>query len=526
MKLADLLTALPHYRLTGNPDVEIGDIAFDSRRVRYGALFVAYRGVNVDGHGFAGAALKNGALAMVGERDVAEVRDLVLPAELTAPYVRVPDGREALARLSAAWYGFPARRMTMIGVTGTDGKTTTVNLIYHILRAAGRRAGMISTVNAVIGETALDTGLHTTTPDAPDVQRLLAGMVAAGVQVCVLETTSHGLAQHRVTACEFDVAVVTNITHEHLDIHGSFEAYQAAKASLFEGLVAGYHKPGVPKIAVLNRGDRSFDVLWPYQADVKLAYDVITQAAEAGAVEPLPYAWGGSGDVVARNVRHAPAQTRFDIDSPYGSFSIATGLVGAFNVSNILAAAATTLALGVEPAAVSAGVAAMRGVPGRMERVDRGQPFTAIVDFAHTPNSLGRALETARQLAEGGRVIVVFGCAGLRDAQKRPMMGRVAAELADYAILTAEDPRTEDLDAILEAMAEGCRQGGGVEGRTFERVPDRAAALARAVEVARPGDVVMACGKGHEQSMCFGETEYPWDDRAALAAALAGHPEF
>jgi UDP-N-acetylmuramoyl-L-alanyl-D-glutamate--2,6-diaminopimelate ligase len=507
MKLSELLTALPHYRLTGNPDVEIGDIASDSRRASYGTLFVAYPGVAVDGHGFVGAALKAGAVAVVGERDVAEVRDLVLPAELTAPYVRVPDGREALAWLCAAWYGFPARRMTMIGVTGTDGKTTTVNLIYAILRAGGRRAGMISTVNAVVGEAALDTGLHTTTPDAPEVQRLLAQMVTSGVEVCVLETTSHGLAQQRVAACEFDVAVVTNITHEHLDIHGSFEAYLAAKARLFEGFAAGYRKPGAPKIAVLNRDDRSFEALRPYPADVKLTYNL-----------------GWPGDVVAHNVRHGPDQTRFDVASPYGALAVTTSLVGTFNVLNILAAAAATLALGVEPAAVSAGVSAMRGVPGRMERVVRGQPFTACVDFAHTPNSLRRALETARQLAGEGRVIVVFGCAGLRDVQKRPMMGQVAAELADYAILTAEDPRTEDLDAILEAMAEGCRQGGGVEGRTFERVPDRGAALARAVELARPGDVVMACGKGHEQSMCFGETEYPWDDREALAAALEGHP--
>jgi UDP-N-acetylmuramoyl-L-alanyl-D-glutamate--2,6-diaminopimelate ligase len=467
----------------------------------------------VDGHGFVGAALKAGAVAVVGERDVAEVRDLVLPAELTVPYVRVPDGREALAWLCAAWYGFPARRMTMIGVTGTDGKTTTVNLIYAILRAAGRRAGMISTVKAVVGERTLDTGLHITTPDAPEVQRLLAQMVTSGVEVCVLETTSHGLAQQRVAACEFDVAVVTNITHEHLDIHGSFEAYLAAKARLFEGLAASYRKPGVRKIIVLNRGDSSFNALWTYPALLAYPSDVA-----------LTYNLDWPGDVVVRNLRQGPDQTSFDIYSPYDTFPVTTSLVGTFNVFNILAAAAATLALGIEPAAVSAGVAAMRGVPGRMERVVRGQPFTACVDFAHTPNSLRRALETARQLAGDGRVLVVFGCAGLRDVQKRPMMGQVAAELADYAILTAEDPRTEDLDAILEAMAEGCRQGGGVEGRTFERVPDRGAALARAVELARPGDVVMACGKGHEQSMCFGETEYPWDDREALAAALEGRP--
>ena len=507
MKLADLLSALPEYRLVGNPEVTIGSIAFDSRRVQPGALFVAYRGVNVDGHGFIGAALRKGAVAIVGERDVSEVRDLLLPAEMTVPYVTVPDGREALAWLSAAWHNFPARQLTMIGVTGTDGKTTTVNLIYHILRAAGRRGGMISSVNAVIGETSLDTGLHTTTPDAPDVQRLLAQMVAAGTEVCVLEATSHGLAQHRVTACDFDVAVVTNITHEHLDLHGSLEAYRAAKASLFRGLMTGYHKPGIRKISILNHGDSSIDYLRPYPAEVKLTYNLT---------------W--PGDVIARNLVQTAEQTRFEVYSPYGQFPLETQLPGTFNLFNILAATATTLALGVEPEAIRRGVAAVKGIPGRMERVDRGQPFTALVDFAHTPYALRRALETARQLAQDKRLIVVFGCAGLRDMAKRPMMGQVATELADYTILTAEDPRTEDLDAILEAIAEGCRRSGGVEGRTFERVPDRGAALARAVELARPGDVVIACGKGHEQSMCFGETEYPWDDRLALAAALEGRP--
>ncbi len=507
MKLTDLLKALPQCRVIGNPDVEVTGLAFDSRQVIPGALFVAYSGVNVDGHGFIGAALKNGAVAVVGERDVSEVRDLLLPGELMVPYIVVPDGREALAWLSAAWYGFPARQLTVIGVTGTDGKTTTANLIYHILRASGRRVGMISTVNAVIGEETIDTGLHTTTPNAPDVQRILAQMVAAGTDVCVLEVTSHGLAQHRAAACDFDVAVVTNVTHEHLDIHGTLEAYQAAKASLFKGLTRGYRKPGLNKITVLNRGDSSFAYLRSCPADVKLSYNV-----------------GRPGDVIADNPIQTGDRTRFDVESPYGRFPIETSLLGTFNVFNALAAVATTLALGIKPRAIQEGVAAVGSIPGRMERVDRGQPFIAIVDFAHTPNSLRHALETARSLTTGdGRVIVIFGCAGLRDVEKRPIMGRVAAELADHSILTAEDPRTEDLDAIIEAIAEGCREGGGVDGLTFEKVPDRGAALVRAVGLAGPGDVVIACGKGHEQSMCFGETEYPWDDRKALTAALEGH---
>jgi len=367
---------------------------------------------------------------------------------------------------------------------------------------------MISTVNAVIGADSLNTGLHTTTPDAPDVQRLLAQMVAAGIEICVLEVTSHGLAQHRVAACDFDVAAVTNITHEHLDLHGSLSAYRGTKARLFkELLIDGHRKPGVGKTAILNRGDSSFEYLQSSPADLQLTYNL-----------------GRPGDVIAYNLVQSADRTRFDVKSPYGQFSLETRLLGTFNVFNVMAATATCLSLGMEPEAIQGGVAAMPGIPGRMERVDRGQPFTAIVDFAHTPNSLRRALETARDLATGGRVTVVFGCAGLRDVEKRPIMGHIAAQLADHTILTAEDPRTEDLNAIIEQIAEGCREAGGVEGQNFERVTDRGAALARAVELAGPGDVVIACGKGHEQSMCFGETEYPWDDREALAAALEGHP--
>lgn len=505
MKLAQLLPALPHYQLTGDPNVSVNGIESDSRKIQDGMIFVAYPGVTLDGHQFIVAAVQNGANSIVGEWEVSEIRQL-LPSEIKIPYIQVPDGREALAWLNAAWHGFPARSMTMIGVTGTDGKTSTVEIIHQILRTAGRKVGMISTVNAVIGDQAIDTGLHTTTPDSPDLQQMLARMRQAGVKICVLEVTSHGLAQHRVTACEFDAAIVTNITHEHLDIHGTLEAYRAAKTSLFSRLAHEHHKPGVPKIAILNREDSSFDYLWPYAAHIKLSYNV-----------------GKPGDVTAQNVTHEPDRTRFDINSPQGQISIETALIGDFNVSNILAAAATCLALEIDTDAIREGVASVTGIPGRMERVDRGQPFLALVDFAHTPNSLEQALKAARRLSKNGRLITVFGCAGLRDVEKRPVMGRIAAQLADYAILTAEDPRTEDLDVIIQAIAEGCLQAGAIEGEDFERVPDRSAALARAVELAQAGDIIIACGKGHEQSMCFGHTELPWDDRKALAAALEGH---
>lgn len=509
MRLATLLSALPHYRLSGSTELEISRIVFDSRQVTPGALFVAYRGVDVDGHAFIPQALARGAAAVVVE----EGAGVSVPAGPGAPppaLVTVPDGRQALAFLSAAWHGFPSRRLTLIGVTGTDGKTTTSHLIFSILKAAGLKAGLISTINAVIGDEEYDVGLHTTTPDAPDVQRYLAQMVAAGTEVCVLETTSHGLAQHRVAACDFDVAVVTNITHEHLDLHGSRAGYLAAKARLFEALgqaPAGERR--VRPLAILNRDDSSFEYL---RARLQ--------------VEHASYSLAGPADVVAQGIRHTPGATHFEIRGAAYRLPVQSKLVGAYNVSNVLAAfGATVEGLGIEPQIAGRGIEAVAGLSGRMERIDAGQDFLAIVDFAHTPNALRRALETARTLiAPGRRVIAVFGCAGRRDVEKRRLMGQIAAELADLTLITAEDPRTEDLAAIIDATAQTMLAAGCVEGRDFERVPDRGRAIFRAVRLARPGDVVLALGKGHEQSMCFSTTEYPWDDREAMRAALAGAP--
>lgn len=478
----------------------VGRIVFDSRQVQPGDLFIALSGTNLDGHRFIPMAVERGAAAVVGMRLPHEVGDCPVP------YVWVDDTRAALAHLSAAFYGFPGRKLTVIGVTGTDGKTTTTNLIYQILLTAGIRAGMISTVNAMIGNKAIDTGFHVTTPEAPDVQRYLALMVGAGLTHAVVEATSHGLAQERVTAVEFDVAVVTNITHEHLDYHQTYEGYQKAKARLFDFLDQTVTKPhGNLRIGVLNRDDGSYAYLPGHTRGKKIAYSLQAER----------------GDLWAEDLQFEPDGTRFTICTAEHRFPARTSLVGRFNVANCLAAAACTLlGLGLSEEAVQKGIEAMDGIPGRMERIDMGQAFTAIVDFAHTPNALHRALETARELTSG-RVIAVFGSAGLRDREKRRMMAETSAELADITVLTAEDPRTESLDAILAEMAAAAERRGGVEGETFFRVPDRGDAIRRAVALAHPGDLVMACGKGHEQSMCFGETEYLWDDRTAMRAALA-----
>ncbi len=501
MRLIQLLQALPAVLSRVGSDVEVSGIQADSRRVRPGDLFVAIPGVYVDGHRFIPQALEEGAVAVVGEWEPQELPDLPWGS---FTYVRVPDARQAWGWLSAAWEGFPSRWMTLIGVTGTDGKTTTSTLIHAILQAAGLNAGLVTTVAARIGAEETDTGLHTTTPDPPDLQHYLARMVGAGATHAVLEVTSHGLAQHRVAGCDFDVAVVTNVTHEHLDFHGTFEAYLEAKARLFDGLSTSFRKPGVPKVAVLNRDDVSFPRLREVPADRQVTYSV-----------------GAEADVTARDISYGPDYTRLVLSLPRGEVAVETPLVGAYNVANILAAAAAAVGLGLPPEAVAAGVAAVRGVPGRMERVDEGQDFLAVVDFAHTPNALAQALRTARGMTNG-RVIVVFGCAGLRDREKRPAMGRIAAELADVVVLTAEDPRTENLDEIIAASAAAAAEAGKREGVDLFRVPDRGEAILTACRMARPGDLVIACGKGHEQSMCFGTVEYPWDDREAMRRALRG----
>ncbi len=504
MELSKLLTALSCKEVHGSVDVEIEGLAYDSRQVRPGDLFVAIKGLSTDGHDFIPQALERRAVALV----VQDARCMMQEAGLASCFlplascILVPDSRQALAHLAAAFHGYPARKLRIIGVTGTDGKTTTVELIRSILTAAGHKAGMINTVEALIGDEHYETGLHVTTPDALEVQEYLRRMVEAGMEYAVLEVTSHGLAQHRVTACDFDVAVVTNITHEHLDYHKTFQDYREAKARLFRDLASSFRKPDTPKISILNADDSSFEYLHKIPADRHLTY---------GLERPA--------DVTAQDIVPTPTATAFTAGTPQGEFAVRTVLPGPFNVYNILAAIAVGISQEVPFEVMQAGIQAVRGVPGRMERIVLGQDFTTIVDFAHTPNALERALETARGLTEG-RVIVVFGCAGLRDMAKRPMMGEIAGKLADRVVITAEDPRTEDLDAIMAQIAAGCERAGRREGEDYWRIADRGEAIEFAVKMAQAGDLVIVTGKGHEQSMCFGTTEYPWDDREAVRRAL------
>jgi UDP-N-acetylmuramoyl-L-alanyl-D-glutamate--2,6-diaminopimelate ligase len=522
--LAELLAVLTPLRVTTDldpADVIVSHVTGDDRQVEPGALFVAIPGERFDGHAYIASALAAGAVAVIGSRPLGDVG----PISPDVPYVQVIDPRVALARASAALYGFPSRTLATIGITGTDGKTTTSTILESILAVASRSedlpagaVGVITTVGARIQGREQDTGFHVTTPDAPAVQAFLAEMRAAGCGYAVIECTSHGLAQQRVAAVDFDVGAVTNITHEHLDYHGSRKAYVAAKALLFRMLFATPPKPNIPRVAVLNMDDPG-----SYGA-LKAVLD------EEAARSPVPvgllrYGFDTSHDskpdVMAAAIDYHPDQTRFQLQWHGEVWPMTTRLIGDYNIQNILCAATIALGLGVAPSAVQEGVAALPGVIGRMERIDHGQDFLAIVDFAHSPASLERALQTLRSLVaqENGRLIAVFGSAGLRDQAKRRLMGAVSGRLADFTVVTAEDPRTEDLALINAEIVRGLRAHAGDE--SFVVIPDRAEAIQAAIDMARAGDVVCAFGKGHERSMCFGETEYPWSDQQAMLDALA-----
>ncbi len=473
---------------TSDPDISISHITSDSRQVKPGALFIAYAGVSSDGHNYIGAALAAGARAVLGEQEL----------DLPIPYIRVQNGRRALGLMCAAWEGYPSHGLGVIGVTGTDGKTTTSNILYGLLDAAGYETGLLTSVNARVGQQKLDTGLHTTTPDAPDLQRYLRHMVDAGSGWAILETTSHGLSQWRVAGVAYDIVVYTNISHEHMDEHGDYSGYLAAKGRLLQMLTETIPKPGKPRYAVLNADDSSFGTLSTYRVPAILSYGI------------------DNGDVRAIDIKQDKTGSRFVARwGDHRKLEITTPLLGIFNIYNSLAAIAVAFILEIDDQAIQRGMKSVADVPGRMEFIDRGQAFTAIVDFAHSPYGLQAALATVRTMTVG-RVIAVFGSAGLRDVAKRRMMGEISGRLADLTIVTAEDPRTEDIEEIIAMSVKACQQAGGAVRSEL----DRYRAVQIAVTEAQPGDVVIICGKGHEQSMCFGTIEYPWDDRIALSHAL------
>jgi UDP-N-acetylmuramoyl-L-alanyl-D-glutamate--2,6-diaminopimelate ligase len=447
MQLERLVSALGPVDVVNAVPVEIADLAYDTRAVEPGALFFCVRGAEADGHELAAEAVGLGAAALVVER----------PLELAVPQVVVASSRRAMAPAAVAFFGDPSRELDVVAVTGTAGKTTTTYLLYEILRAAGRRPGMLTNIERRIGGETRPAVLNT--PEAIDLQRLFREMVDAGDRSCVMEATSHASVQGRLDGVRFAVLVFTNLAHEHLDFHGSLEAYFDAKRRLFVQAEVG----------VVNAGD-----VWGRRL-----------AAE------LP-------DAITFDVAH----DRFDADLK---------LRGRFNVENALGAAAAARALGIGEDAIREGIAALQGVPGRFELVDEGQPFTVIVDYSHKPASLERVLEEARKLARG-QVLCVFGCGGDRDREKRPVMGRIAATLADVAIVTSDNPRSEEPLAIIEEVLAGAP--------ALEVEPDRRAAIARAIESAREGDVVLIAGKGHEQGQEVAGVKHPFDDREVARELL------
>jgi UDP-N-acetylmuramoyl-L-alanyl-D-glutamate--2,6-diaminopimelate ligase len=451
-------------RVEDDPDVVV--IEHRSTEVVPGALFCCVRGERVDGHEFAQDAIAAGAVALAVERR--------LP--FATAQIVVDDTRIAMAPLASAIHGHPSRAMTMVGVTGTNGKTTTVALLASIFAANGWSAATIGTL----------TGPRTT-PEAPELQRLLARFRDEGANAVAMEVTSHGLAQHRVDAITFAVGVFTNLSRDHLDYHGTMEAYFAAKASLFE--------PGRVQHGVVNLDN-------PHG---RLLADTVT----------VPVTGFSLGDLSELRVGASHSTFRWH------GVDVEINLGGRFNVTNALGAATAAAALGIEPQVIAAGLRAAAPVPGRFESVDAGQPFSLVVDYAHTPDGLVQVLSAARDVAVGARVLVVFGCGGDRDATKRPAMGQAAAELADLAVITSDNPRSEDPDAIIAAVR------SGIVSPSRARVliePDRRRAIGLAIAEAEPGDVVVVAGKGHESTQTIGDQVRPFDDRVVARELLEDRP--
>jgi UDP-N-acetylmuramoyl-L-alanyl-D-glutamate--2,6-diaminopimelate ligase len=467
-------------------------IAYDSRQVKPGAIFVALRGVHADGARFAPQAIAHGAVAVVAES--------AAPAGVGVPWVRVPNARAALAELAAGFFGNPSEELVLVGITGTNGKTTTSYLLSEIFESAGLKCGRIGTIGYLVGDR--EQNASRTTPEAPDLQRMLRDMITQGCGACVMEVSSHALALRRVDHLRFAAGVFTNLTRDHLDFHGDMESYFAAKRRLFEMLPDG-------AVGVINLDDRR-------------GADFVTAARR-----PVTYAIDAAADVRPGPLSLSIDGLTFDVRTPRGTVHVRSALVGRPNAYNILAACAAAMALDLPFSAIEAGIAGLAHVPGRFQVVsDPSDDVRVIVDYAHTDDALKNLLETARPVATG-RVVTVFGAGGDRDRTKRPLMGAVAARLSDLVIVTSDNPRTEDPERIIDEVRRGIVMPAdriapkGHKGTPSLAIVDRAEAIEKAIKDARPGDLILLAGKGHEKYQVIGDREIPFDDVEVARAALA-----
>lgn len=508
MKLSHLLSSLTTFEPHGNLELEITEITDDSRKIEPGNLFVAIKGLTLDSHSFIPQAINAGAIAIVGEKDANEL-------ELGGiTYIKVSNSRFALGKLASQWFNNPSQKLKVIGVTGTEGKTTTSSLIYHILQNAGKKTGLISTIGAYIGDKFIDTGLHTTNPEALPLQELLNKMVENECEYAILETTSIGLHQGRVSGVKYHTAVLTNITQDHLDYHKTKDAYREAKALLFENV----------GIAILNKDNESF----------KFLNDRLKENTEM-----ISYGMQENADFKAENIISNTAGFQFDVYHKGQSVPIKSNLLGMYNVSNMMAAIATTYPQLLNFSQIQKGVETFQTPEGRLERIDKGQPFSVFVDFAHTATAIKNVLQTLREITpKNKKLIAVYGAAGLRDAEKRPEMGKWGAKLANITIFTMDDPRTEDVNDIIDKMVNGALEEKSLETciqeislarrplvrleaqNVFIRITDRKEAIEFALKLAKPGDIVALLGKGHEKSLAVGQEEIPWSDQEVARKIL------
>jgi UDP-N-acetylmuramoyl-L-alanyl-D-glutamate--2,6-diaminopimelate ligase len=489
MQLKVLARAMAPRLVIGGLDREVESIAYDSRRVQRNSLFVALRGEKSDGHNFVAQAIEKGASVIVAEREITSPRATCLVVDNTRP---------ALADLSARFFGNPSRKLKMAAVTGTNGKTTTTFLIKHICERASLPCGLIGTVRYEIGERILPA--VRTTPEALDLQELLAQILNAGCRAAAMEVSSHALAQERTRGIEWNVAVFTNLTQDHLDFHGTMENYFEAKAKLFEGLTTQERKKRAT--AVINIDDR-------------YGQKLVDRISHKVAI--LSYGVSQRADFRASNYRTEFAGTSYQLDAKGRSYLVRIPLIGRFNVANSMAALATANALGIQLREAILSLARSPQVPGRLEMVPAKRQFQIFVDYAHTPDALLNVLKTLREL-EPRRLIVVFGCGGDRDREKRPLMGRVAEQFADHAIITSDNPRKEDPDAIIAQIEKGFRSN------RYEKITDRAEAITHATSLAQSRDVVLIAGKGHEAYQEFADHTIPFDDIQVARRALENQP--